>query len=260
VAPVPARHLWLAREPRRGRRQVGDGRHGDPVGGTVLEELDQPPRDVTAPVAARRPGTHRHCDVHLAARLVQLLRDLHAGLAGAHHEHRPVRELIGPAVVVRVQLPDGPCQPLRCGGHLGPRVGPGRKDDVAGPEGAGVGLGLEVAVGRRQAAHAGAETHGGVDGPGVAPDVVNHLVAGHEPVGVGAVIRHAGQQQREVRCHEAEAVPAVQPRTAELVPAVHDHVLDARLCEPVARRQAGLARPDHERVDALDVLTHAGRA
>ena len=39
-----------------------------------------------------------------------------------------------------------------------------------------------------------------------------------------------------------------------------DHVLDARLCEPVARRQAGLARPDHERVDALDVLAHAGRA
>ena len=77
---------------------------------------------------------------------------------------------------------------------------------------------------------------------GVAPDVGHHVVAEHEPVGVGPVVGHAGQHQGEVRRDEAEAVPPVQPGTAELVAAVHDHVLDARLRQPVARGQAGLAR------------------
>ena len=106
------------------KRAAGDGRsstvgNGDPVIGAVLEDLDQPPGHVAAPVAAGRSGTHRHGDVHLAAGLVQLLRDLHARLAGAHDQHGPVGELVGPAVVVRVQLLDGPARPWDAAGTLG---------------------------------------------------------------------------------------------------------------------------------------------
>jgi hypothetical protein len=117
-----------------------------------------------------------------------------------------------------------------------------------------------VAVRRREAIHARAEPHGRVDRLRVAPDVRHHVIARHEAVGIGPVVRHAGQHQREVRRDEAEAVPPVQPGTAQTVAAVHDHVVDARLRQPVARGEAGLPRPDHEGVDALDVLGHTGRA
>ena len=91
---------------------------------------------------------------------------------------------------------------------------------------------------------------GRLESRGVALEVGRDLVPGHEAVWVAAVVCPVGQLDRPVRRDEAEAVPAVPPRLAD-PPAFEDDVLDPRLREHAARRQAGLPGPDDRYRDVL---------
>lgn len=192
--------------------------------------------------------------MHLAPRLQELLGDLGARLAGADHQHAAPGEQPRPPVLVRVHLLDVTGELPRGARHLGPLVGAGGQHDAARLDGRVRDARGEAGAGGAQAGDGGAEPDRRADRTGVGGDVVHHLLARHEPVRVAPAVRHAGQQEGEVGCDQAEAVPAVVPSAAQALTPLHDQVLDARLGQPVARGQPGLTAADHERVDRFSLV------
>ena len=77
-------------------------------------------RDLTD-VAAREQGR---------ARAAELERDLGARVAGAHDERTAVRQLLGAAVVARVELDDPRIELPGRRGRAGSSIGTGRDDDA----------------------------------------------------------------------------------------------------------------------------------
>ena len=80
---------------------------------------------------------------------------------------------------------------------------------------------------------------------GVALEVGDDLVSGHEAVGVVARVLAAGQLQVPVGRHEAEAVPPVAPALPHPSALEHD-VVDPACLELMARGQSGRAGADDD--------------
>ena len=197
--------------------------------------------------------------MHAAAGEVQVLGDLAARLAGAHHEDRAPGELAGVAVVSGMHLDHVVGQPL---GH--PRspwdlVGTGRHHDLVGGQGPHVGADLEAPPAGAQPG----DTHPLHQRRGERGDepveVVEDPVADHEPVGVVPVVGEAGQRALPVRGDQAEGVPApVAPLVAGGLRLEHD-VVEAAPGEPPAHRQPRLAAADHDDGAVAAVERRAGR-
>ena len=222
----------------------------------------QPPAEITAAIGARRPVMGAYREKHLAARALQLIGNLHARGACAHHQHGSFGQLCGAAVVRGMDLQQaaiGGCR-RRSGRywrdhrHL---ERPRGRDHVAG---------LDHALGRfhREARpalvardppdlHAGA--HGRLDLADIVLEVVGHLVLAGKAVAVALELqaRKAVMPGRPVG---HQRVPA--PRAPGLgdALALQHQVLYAKLAQVFAGRDAGLPGTDHERVDGLNVSCH----
>ena len=90
---------------------------------------------------------------------------------------------------------------------------------------------------------------------GIAFEISDDLVFGHEPVGVVAVVGIAGQLHRPVRGHQAEARPPVTPGLPD-PSLLENNMLDVELGQLAADRQAGLSAADHNQPDGL---AHGGQ-
>ena len=211
--------------------------------------LDEPPDEVPAADAPRRPRRAAAGEDDLATGLVQFLRELAAGLAAADHEHGAVGKRLRRAVVVRRQPQQAPRQ--RPGGswEMRPSVGAGRDHEDVGGE---VAARTSAARSRRPRVSTPSTSTPSRSGRagGVALEVADDLVPQHEPVRVEAVVRAARQLHGPVRRHETEAVPAVAPGLAD--PATLEHgVLDAEAGQLVAHCKPGLAAADDRHANVL---------
>ena len=84
----------------------------------------------------------------------------------------------------------------------------------------------------------------------VALEVRHDLIAGHEAVGVAAVVGMAGELDEPVRSDQTEAVPAPPPALPHPVPLEHDMV-DALVRELMADREPCLAGADNDDLDPI---------
>ena len=98
-----------------------------------------------------------------------------------------------------------------------------------------------------------------VDALRIVPEMADEVIPQHECFRGGAVIRHAGQREREVRRVQAKRVPPVLPRPAKRFAPFQQLMFDAGPAEPVARGQASLPGPDDKGVDALRSRMSGGR-
>ncbi len=230
-------------------RAAGLGR--DSTAASDEAGLDYPPGDVAIAEAARRPGRLPAGENYLAAGLVQLLRDLAAGLAAADYEHAPRaaaparcgspgRRSAGGRAAGSTRPPDGARADRR------PWPGPPRRRAGRRPM-------------SRERSRLPQPLHGGnrdafpdgrFEARRVALQVRDDLVTWHEAVRVRPVVVAAGKPNHPVRRHQAEAVPAPSPRLAYASPLEHDMV-NAGSRQLVTRGEAGLAGADHCHRDAL---------
>jgi hypothetical protein len=219
--------------------------------------LYQPPEEVVAAEPAGGPRRAAAREEDLAPGLVQLLRELAAGLPAADHEHRPGREAGGLGVVVGVEARDAVREHVGERRAVRPLVGAAAEHDPAGEQVARRCLQPVAPAGRgRDGAHVDLLPHRHV--AGVALEVGDDLVPWHVAVGVVAVVAAAGQLDRPVRRHEAERRPAIAPALPD-APALQHHVLDPGAGELVAHRQARLTGADDDRLGHLPTLTRMTR-
>ncbi len=213
----------------------------------VVAHVVQPGDHVTAPVEARDPRRGAHRQVHLAAGQVQVLGDLAAGLAGAHHQHRSLGQGVRITIGGGVQLGQVVGQGVGAGRHLGLVVDAHRHDHPVGAQRAPVGAHPVAAAGsRRDLLHGDAFPQRRRKGSPEALHPGDDLVLDHEAVRVVAVIGVAGQPALPVRRDQGEAVPAfVFPGVEGLVLFQHQMV-DVMAAQPVAGGQAGLAAAHHD--------------
>ena len=238
VAAAPAGRLHIGdqssrRRGQRAERQVEEG------------GLVQPADDVAAAGPPRRPGRPPAREEHVAARLVQLLSNLAARLAAADHQHSPRRKCRGIAVILGVD-------PQHPGRERGGTIGAVRA--LVGARAHDNRVGLHVACCRaeqeatRRSRFQSVDADSLVDGRSearcIAFQVADDLVTRHEALGILACVARSRQAHRPVRCHEAEAVPAIAPGLTNLS-ALQDDVIDAVLGQLMAHRKAGLAGADH---------------
>ena len=87
--------------------QAGGGRRQRLDGCVAEARLDDPPDQIVAAEPARRPGHLAAGEHDVAARGVELLGDLAAGLAAADHEDSARGQLRLAPVVLDVELVDG---------------------------------------------------------------------------------------------------------------------------------------------------------
>jgi len=185
--------------------------------------------------------------MHLAARQMQVLGDLAAGLAGAHHQHRAVGQGVRVAVGGGVQLNHPVWQRGRAGRHLGLVIDADRHDHPVGAQLAPVGAQPVAAAGSRcYLLHGDAFAQRRLE---VGPEALHpgdDLVLDHEAVRVVAVIGVAGQLALPVRRDQGKAVPAfVFPGVEGLVLFQHQ-VIDVVVAKPVTGGEAGLAAAHHD--------------
>ena len=152
----------------------------------------QQPARRTPPIRNGSCPTSRP-DIQTRCRRRQLLGDLGAGVAGADHQHRPVRELRRVPVVAASAAGRSPRAArrrtrARCGSGSWPsRPRPGRPRAVAVHR-----RGRHVAVARRDSRSTrDAAAHRQLEALGVGLEVVGHLVLGREVAGRRRE-RHAG--------------------------------------------------------------------
>ena len=91
-----------------------------------------------------------------------------------------------------------------------------------------------------------AQDDGRVDRRGVACDASRDLVARHEAVRIGSVVRIAGQRHGPIRAYQAEVIPAIGPASAKLLAPIQQHVLAPSPAKEPAHREACLPRT-HDR-------------
>src|SRR5262249_14765045 len=93
VAALRPRDVRLARELGARRRQL--------IGSSIIEaELFRPPVRILAAVAPWHAAGSAHSEVDLLAALIELFRDLRAGLGAADDQHGAGKELLGVAISI----------------------------------------------------------------------------------------------------------------------------------------------------------------
>ena len=106
VAALVARERRVAVEPRPRARQLLERRQRHADVRPAERERAEPAEDVAAAIPPRDPAGRPDRQVHLAARVLELLGDLDAGLAGADDEDRARRQIRLAPVGVRVERRD----------------------------------------------------------------------------------------------------------------------------------------------------------
>ena len=248
VPAAVAGQVGVAGQAEAGIGQVGRSRHRRPELVAPTRETGEPAEDVAAPVPPREaPGRPDGQDDRPPCR-EQLLGDLDAGLPGSDDEHRAGRERHGVPVVVRVDLGD-PCRQGRAD-RRDPRVveAPDRDDDLASIDRSIARLEPQAVDSRDEPADRGLERQRRLDPGGVIGHPRGDLVARHVAVRLRPVVRRVGERDGPVRTDEPERVPAVEPPAAESAAPVDHEVLATRRPQSMAHRQAGLARPDDDRI------------
>ena len=160
----------------------------------------------------------------------------------------PRRAAVGLAVGAGRQLVTSGAGARRAG-HVGLVAPAGGDHDVGGPPGRVRGRHDEPLVGRRERRRRRCAPRRGVEGGGVVGEVGDQLGGGHEAVGVGALVRPAGQAAGPVGGQEAEGLPAVAPPPLGQAAALEHDVVDGGVGEAAAHGEAGLAGADDEGVD-----------
>ena len=170
--------LHVCDEARRRRRQH--------LRALIVEPgLDQPEDDVATAQAARCPGCAAAREDDRPARLVQLLRDLAAGLAAPDHEHLARRQRGLVRVAGGVELDDAVRR--RAGRSMGPLVRTRADDDRPRPERTVGGLQREAdAVRRLERRDGDAFTDRSAERAGPPLEMTDDLVLGQEPFRVVA--------------------------------------------------------------------------
>ena len=221
-------------------------------GGVPVAEDAEPPDEVAPPVASRRPVVRADREVDPAARLPQLLGDLHPRRPGADDQHGAVRQLPRVAVGAGVEAQQagvvgddgGDHRPLeRAGrGHHVARV----DDPVRGldPEAGPAGLPahvryLDAAADRRP------------DLLRVGDEVVRDLLLGGEAIGVEARELEAGEPVVPGGPVGDQGIPALRAPALGDPLALEHEVRHAAAAQVLAHRQPGLARADDEDLDLL---------
>ena len=216
--------------------------------GVEEAEAVEPPEDVHAAVGARHAGVAADGDRHVAAGRPELVGELDAGRRGADHQHAPVRQRAGVAVLARHHLVNVRGQGARRRRHGGPVAPAGGDDDVGGQPGRPVGADLEPVVPLAQQAHGRVLLDGRVERVGVPGEVPAERGRGPEPVRVGAAVGLARQGVHPVRGQQVQRVPGVAaPALPDPATLEHDVVTPA-VGQAAAGGQAGLARADDDGV------------
>ena len=178
----------------------------------------------------------------------QLGGELLPGRPRADHEHAARRELIRPAVARGVQLRYG--RRRRCGSGRDPRdiAVAGGNHHVRGVPSRAVGRDVVARSSRGARAIPSCRSSTG------RPDRVR-LEVGDDAVAVQVAVRigqrrRARQPVQPVRRQEVQGVPALRAPALTDTAALEDDVPAARGAQLVAQRQAGLAGPDDDRLDA----------
>ena len=212
----------------------------------------QPEAEVLAAIAPGRAVMLADAQIDAAAGALQLIGNLGAREAGADHQHGARRRLVGVAVGSRVHLHDaGVWWHQRRDDAALERSG--GSNDIGGLNRADRGFGAEAGVVRLavQCGHLDAAADGGGDVGGVGGEIVRHLVARGEAVGI-----HAGDNKiRETvvpsRAVGVQRIPALRAPAFRDAVAFQDQVRLAALAELRAHHQAGLAATDDQGFDIL---------
>ena len=140
-----------------------------------------------------------------------------------------------------------PPNSLGIAGNLGNVVPAGSDHDLVGGAVASRGRNLEDRPDAPHAAHAHPLAKWGIERCGIRFEVRDDLVLFHEPVWIGTRVRKAGEATLPIGGHQAEGVPTTRsPLMAQPVFFEH-HVIDSRLFQAIAHREAGLpASDDHD--------------
>ncbi len=229
-------------------REGGNGR---------VEEtgLGEPPDQVPVADPARRPGCPATREHDLATRLVQLLRHLAAGLAAPHHEHAARRQGSGVPVVLDVDLEETggqagcPGRPMR---SLERTVGEDKARAMHRPRRGGEPE--ATARIRLDRPHRHPLANGGTEALRIALQKGHDVIAGHEAVGVIAVVGGAWELDGPVRRHQAEAVPPAPPCLTDSA-TLEDHMFDPRTRQLVTQAQPSLPAAHDRHLDALHNAT-----
>src|SRR5438270_362765 len=187
----------------------------------------------------------------LAVGLMELLGNLTAGLPASHHEDASRRQRRWAAITLDI---DGEY----IAGHGGSARRTMRALVGAGADDDGARLNLTcrrleheariIASGQRSDLYA--LPNGCPESVGIALEIGDDFIFGHEAVGIIAVVGMPGQLHRPVRGDQAEALPPVAPGLSD-PSLLENDVLDAELGQLVADRQARLAGADHNQPDGL---------
>ncbi len=212
----------------------------------VIAHQVQPLDHVLAAITPGHARSIANAEMDLAAGEMQVLGDLAAGLSAADNQHRAFGQRLRVAVFGRMGLHDVSGQALRTAGDdrdliaaRGDHHLVGDVEPIGHVEREAV---LSVAA---QAFDRDPLQQRRVERGNERVDVVDDLIAQHEAVRIGALVREAGQLALPVGCHQAERVPALgAPRVPGPLLLEH-HVVDAALSQMPADGQAGLAAADH---------------
>ena len=252
--------------PRAARRRKFDGvaavgaadRDGDVLlrrvaGLGVPKPQDvQPEAEILATIAPGWAFMLADAKIDAAAGARQLVGDLGARGSGADHQHGARRRLVGVAVggrahlhdvgVRRYQRRDDAALEWSGGGH-----------DIGGLDRTDGGFGVEAGAVRLavQRGHGDAAADGGGDLGGVGGEIVRHLVARGEAVGVNAGDEEVGEAIVPGGAVGVQRVPAFRaPAFSDAVAFQYD-VRPAALAELGTHHQAGLAAADDQGFDFI---------
>ena len=213
----------------------------------VVAHRVQPGHHVAAAVAAGDPRRAAGRQVHPPTGQVQVLGDLAAGLAGAHHQDRAIRKRARVAVARGVQRRRAGGQPLGHARNGGSVIRAGRQHHLPGGEVAAAGGDLEaVASVSPQPGHLGVLLHRRPERVGVAFYVGDDLFPGHEAVWIWPLVRVAGQLALPVGCDQAKRIPAALAPFVAYAMTLEDNMVDAIADQAVAHGEAGLSGADND--------------
>ena len=241
AAVVPdLRHLLAA----DGRTPREDVEPQEPEHGERVAQCARPPadRDLSAVAAGQGRGPV----------LGGLVGDVAARVGGADDQDASGGQLVGPAVLARVQLQDRRVEVPGEGGDVRAPAEAARGDDhvVAGDGVLTQARGEAAAGPRLETLDARAHPHRQVGVQRIALEVVGHLLLAGERPGRSRE-RHPGQAVVLGGAVELQGVPLVAPVVADALVAVDDEEGAAEPLEVVSGGEAGLAGADDQCLGVL---------